>query len=165
MARPQFEMTWAAEDTAAVLKAQYRGAGRAERRMRLQGLWLLRSGRSVTETAAAVGVHRRTVDRWIDWYRTGGLAEVLAHRQGGRGQARKLTETQEAQVRAAVATGRFAAEVGAWITATFGVTFRPGGLDGLLRRLQAGPKVPRPRHEKADPAAQAAWQRGGSAVP
>ena len=130
--------------------------------MRLQGLWLLRQGRSVDETAAALGVHRRTVDRWVDWYRTGGLAGVLAHRQGGQGQARKLSEDQEAQVRAAVATGRFrrAGAVGAWITATFGVTFRPGGWDGLLRRLGAGPKVPRPRHEKAAPAAQAAWPRG-----
>jgi transposase len=114
-----------------------------------------------------VGVHRRTVDRWVDWYRTGGRAGVLAQRQGGHGQARKLTDDQEARVRAEVATGRFrsAAEVGAWITGTFGITFRPGGLDGLLRRLGAGPKVPRPRHEKVDPAAQAAWQKGGSPRP
>ena len=132
--------------------------------MRLHGLWLLREGRSVDETAAAVGVHRRTVDRWVAWYRTGGLAAVLAHRQGGRGQPRKLTPEQEARVRAEVATGRFrtAAEIGAWITTTFGVRFRPGGVSSLLRRLRAAPKVPRPRHEKADPAAQAAWQRGGS---
>ena len=164
MARPQFEVVWAAEDTAAALKAHYRKESRADRRLRLHGLWLLRCGRSVEETATAVGVHRRTVDRWVAWYRAGGASGVLAHRQGGHGQPRKLSADQEAQLRAEIATGRFrsAAEVGAWITTTFAVRYRPGGLDGLLRRLRAAPKVPRPRHEKADLAAQAAWQRGGS---
>jgi transposase len=164
MARPRFEMAWEEADTAAALKARYRSEARADRRMRLQGLWLLRSGRSVDEAAAAVGVHRRTVDRWVAWYRTGGLAAVLAHRQGGHGQPRKLTADHEAQVRAEVATGRFrtTAEVGGWIAATYGVRFQPGGVTSLLKRLRAAPKVPRPRHEKADPAAQTAWQRGGS---
>ena len=162
MARPRFEMTWAEADTAAALKARYRAEARADRRMRLQGLWLLREGRSVDETAAAVGVHRRTVDRWVAWYRRGGVDGALAHRQGGRGQPRKLTPEQEARVRAEVATDRFrTAESGAWIAATFGVRFRRGGVSSLLRRLRAAPQVPRPRHEKADPAAQAAWQRGG----
>lgn len=164
MARPQFTMTWAAEDIAGTLKARYRAEPRADRRLRLQGLWLLREGRSVAETAAAVGVHRRTVDRWVDWYRTGGLVGVLAHRQGGRGRAGKLTPEQEAQVAAAVATGRFrtAAEIGAWIDAMFAVSFRPGGVAHLLARVRAAPKVPRPRHEKADSTAQAAWKKGGS---
>src|SRR5215211_5786662 len=126
MARPQFEVAWAEADTVGALKAQYRGERQADRRLRLHGLWLLREGRAVDETAAAVGVHRRTVDRWVGWYRAGGMAEVLAHRQGGYGQPRKLTTDQEAQVRAEVATGRFrsAVEVGAWIGATFGVTYR-----------------------------------------
>jgi len=167
MARPRFELAWATEDTAAALKARYRGATRADQRLRLQGLWLLREGRSVDEVAAAVGVHRRTVDRWVAWYRTGGLGGVLVHRQGGHGQPRKLTAEQEARVGAEVATGRFrtAAEIGTWIAAAFGVSFRPGGRAHLLARLRAAPKVPRPRHEKADAAAQAAWKKGASARP
>jgi transposase len=160
-------MVWAEADTEAALKARYRSEGRADRRLRLHGLWLLRAGRSVDETAALVGVHRRTVDRWVDWYRTGGLGGVLAHRQGGRGRARKLTVAQEAQVAAEVATGRFATAtaIGAWIHTTFSADFRPGGVSSLLRRLRAKPKVPRPRHVQADPAAQEAWQRGGSTPP
>ena len=130
--------------------------------MRLQGLWLLRQGRSVDAVAVAVGVHRRTVDRWVAWYRAGGLSGVLAHRQGGHGQPPRLTADQQAPVAAAVATGRFAtaAQVGAWIEDTYGVTYRPGGLYELLGRLRCHPQVPRPLHEKADPAAQAAWQGG-----
>ena len=164
MARPRFAMTWAAEDTAETLKAQYRAEARADRRMRLQGVWLLREGRSVDAVAAAVGVHRRTVDRWVDWYRTGGRAGVRAHRQGGRGREPKLTPAQQHQVRTEVATGRFrtAADVGVWIGTTFGVGFQPGGVASLLVRLQAAPKVPRPRHTKADGAAQEAWKTGGS---
>lgn len=167
MARPRFEMTWDEADTAAALKARYRSEARADRRLRLQGLWLLRRGCTVDETAAAVGVHRRTGDRWVDWYRRGGLADVLTHRQGGHGQPRRLALDQEAQVQAEVATGRFrtAAEVGVWIAATFGVSFRPGGVCRLLRRLQAAPKAPRPQHEKAAPAAQAGWKKGGSPTP
>jgi hypothetical protein len=43
MARPRFEMGWEGADTAAALKARYRSEARANRRMRLQGLWLVRT--------------------------------------------------------------------------------------------------------------------------
>jgi transposase len=163
-----FVMVWAAEDTEAALKATYRAEPDGKRRMRLHGLWLLRQGRPVDEVAAAVGVHRRTVERWVDWYRhEGGLPGVLAHRQGGVGQPSRLTAEQREQVAVEVETGRFrtAAEVGGWIAATFGVTYRPGGVQDLLGRLRCHPKVPRPLHEKADRAAQAAWRGGASVTP
>ncbi len=165
MARPQFVMTWAAGDTEAALKALSRAEADGKRRMRLQGLWLLRQGRGVDEAAAVVGVHRRTVDRWVAWYRNGGRAGVLAHRQGGHGRPSRLTAEQQEQVAAEVAMGRFAtaAQVGAWIADTYEVTYRPGGLDDLLGRLRCHPKVPRPLHEKADLEAQARWKGGASA--
>ena len=165
MARPQFELAWAEEDTEAALKAAYRATADGGVRMRLHGLWLLRQGRSVDEVAAAVGVHRRTVDRWVAWYRGGGLAGVLAHRQGGRGRPARLTAEQQEEVAAAVATGRFAtaAQIGTWIGERYGVTYRPGGVYDLLGRLRCHPKVPRPLHERADLATQEAWQKGGSA--
>jgi transposase len=164
----RFVMDWAAEDTEAALKAAYRAEAEGKRRMRLHGLWLLRSGRPVDAVAAAVGVHRRTVERWIDWYRhEGGRSGVLAHRQGGVGQPSRLTAAQQEQLAAEVATGRFrtAAEIGRWISATFGVTYQPGGVQDLLGRLKCHPKVPRPLHEKADPVAQAAWKGGTSTRP
>lgn len=160
-----FVMAWAAEDSEAVLKARYRSEADGKRRMRLQGLWLLREGKSVDGVAAAVGVHRRTVERWIDWYRhEGGVGGLLAHRQGGVGQRSRLTPEQREQLTEAVATGRFrtAAEVGTWIAATFAVSYRPGGIQDLLSRLRCHPKVPRPLHELADLDAQAAWKRGAS---
>ena len=161
----RFVMAWEEDDTEAALRARYRAEAEGERRMRLQGLWLLRQGRHVDEVAAAVGVHRRTVERWIDWYRhEGGTAGVLAHRQGGVGRPSRLTAEQREELAAEVASGRFAtaAEIGAWIAETYGVIYRPGGLYDLLGRLRCHPKVPRPLHEKADLAAQAAWKGGAS---
>jgi hypothetical protein len=69
MARPQVAMVWAEEDTEAALRARYRAASDGRVRMRLQGLWLLRQDWSVDAVAAAVGVHRRTVDRWTGGWR------------------------------------------------------------------------------------------------
>ena len=159
-----FVLAWAQEDTEAALKERYRAEADAARRMRVQGLWLLRQGQHVTAVAAAVGVHRRTVERWVDWYRhEGGVTGVLAHHQGGVGGVPLLTAEQQEEVAQEVATGRFrtAREIGEWITESYGVTYRPGGVSTLLGRLRCHPKVPRPLHEKADPHAQEKWKKGG----
>jgi transposase len=157
-------MVWAEPDTEETLKARYLAEVHVRRRQWLHGLWLLRRGWRVDEVADAVGAGRRTVERWIDWYRTSGLEGVLAHRQGGVGQPPRLTAAQQEQVATEVATGRFrtAREIGVWISQTFAVTYRPGGVTALLRRLRGHPKIPRPLHEKADLAAQEDWKKGGS---
>lgn len=157
-----FVMAWAAVDSEAALKARYLAEAHRRRRQWLQGLWLLRRGWRVDDVAEAVGAGRRTVERWVDWYRTSGLDGVLAHRQGGVGQPARLTATQQEQVAVEVATGRFrtAAEVGTWIAATFAVTYRPSGVQDLLSRLRCHPKVPRPLHEQADLIVQDAWKKG-----
>lgn len=163
-----FVMAWAEADTEEALKDRYLREAHARRRQWLHGLWLLRRGWRVDAVADAVGVGRRTVARWIDWYRhEGGVDGVLAHRQGGTGQPPRLTGEQQAQLGDEIATGRFrtAAEIGGWITQTFGVTYRPGGVSSLVGRLRCHPKVPRPLHEKADLAQQAAWKGGALARP
>jgi transposase len=162
-----FVMVWAAADSEEALKARYLAEAHPRRRQWLHGLWLLRRGWRVDDVADAVGAGRRTVERWIDWYRTGGLDGLLAHRQGGHGRPAWLTAEQQERAATEVATGRFrtAAEVGAWIAATFGAAYRPGGVASVLGRLRCHPKVPRPLHEKADPAAQAAWKGGASKAP
>ncbi|MBI2320532.1 MAG: winged helix-turn-helix domain-containing protein [Chloroflexi bacterium] len=129
----------------------------------MHGLWLLRDGWRLGEVSEVVGVHYRTVQRWVAWYRVGGLAAVQAHKMGGTGQAPFLTSAQEAEVAAAVATGRFRTgeELRAWIAERFGVAYTVGGVYSLLERLRCRPKVPRPMHAKADRAAQEAWKKGG----
>jgi transposase len=155
-------IAWAPEDDAARLKGLYQAERRADVRPRLHALWLLRTGRRIREVAAVLGVHERNVQRWVSWYRAGGVAEVSAHRRQGAGQRPLLTADQQAQLRAQAATGAFrtAAEARRWVQATFGVSYRAGGMYDLLARLRIHPKVPRPRNPKADAAVQDAWKRG-----
>lgn len=158
---------WRAEDEEPALKARYLKERRSDVRPRLHALWLLRSGWRVREVAQVVGVHERTVQRWVGWYRDGGVAAVRAHRQAGTGQPAFLTTDQQAQLGEQAATGAFrtAAEAQRWVETQFGVRYRPGGMYALLGRLRIHPKVPRPINPKADQVAQAAWKKGGSPTP
>ena len=155
---------WAAGDDAASLYERYRRERRADVRPRLHGLWLVRAGRSAREAAEVLGVHERTVTRWLGWYRTGGLAAVEARHAGGQGAPSFLTAEQRAALAAEVATGRFrtGAEIRRWVEERWGVAYTEGGMYALLQRLRCAPKVPRPLHAKADTAAQARWKKGGS---
>lgn len=164
MGRP-WRVEWRPEDTAEALKAAYQRERDPEVRTRLHGLWLLRSGRRLGDTAAVVGVHYRSVQRWVEWYRTGGVAAVCAHHAGGHGQPSRLTPEQEAALAEEAAKGSFTttADALAWVAQQFGVSYRPKGMYTVLQRIRCRPKVPRPIHVKADPDAQAAWKKG--AVP
>lgn len=156
-------VAWA--ETAGELEGRYRGEPDVERRKRLGALWLVRCGGRAADAGRAVGVGGRTVERWLGWYRMGGLAEVLRRvpGHGAVGQPHRLTAEQRGGVVARCAAGDFRTfeEARAWVEATYGVAYRPGGLYTALRRLGVRPKVPRPVAEKADRAAQGAWKQGG----
>ena len=163
----RFSVPWQEADTAEVLKAGYLAEHAGEIRSRLQALWLLRAGHSLAETTATLGVHYRTVQRWVGWYRRGGLALVRARRMGGTGQTPFLTGEQQAEVAHEVGSGRFrtAAEIRDWIAERYQARYTVGGVYTLLARLRCGPKVPRPINPKTDPTEQEAWKKGGSALP
>jgi len=158
-----FRVDWREADSAAALKRAYQAERTPAVRQRLQALWLLRSGWPLAQAAAATGAHYRSVQRWVAWYRAGGVAAVRAHRLGGTGQVPLLSAAAQAQVADEVATGRFrtAAEIQGWIAETYGVTYTLAGIYSLLDRLRCAPKVPRPLHQKADPAAQDRFNKGG----
>ena len=158
-----FVVAWRDEDTEEALRTAYRAERDPALRQRVQALWLLRGDmRLVGEVASVVGVNYRTVQRWVRWYRSGGLAAIRSHRLGGPGQPPRLTPEQQEQVAQAVETGRFrsAATIRVWITETFGVTYSEGGMYTLLARLRCAPKVPRPLHAKANLEDQEAWKKG-----
>ncbi len=165
MAGKRVAIKWQAEDTPEALRERYRKQEKGEVRTRLHALWLLRRGWGMEEVAEIVGVHYRTLQRWVGWYREGGVTEVCARHGGGHGQPAWLTPEQEAAVAEEAAQGTFttAADVRRWVTDQFGVTYRLKGIYGLLRRVRCHPKVSRPMHAKADPEAQEAWKKG--AVP
>lgn len=169
MARRGRKLTvaWAAEDDAAGLYERYRRERRADVRPRLHGLWLVRTGKTTREVAEVLGVDERTVQRWLAWYRAGGLAPLEGRHAQGRGAPSFLTSEQHATLAEEVATGRFrtAAEIRAWVQEQWAVSYTEGGMYALLHRLQCAPKVPRPIHEKTDQLAQARWKKGGSRKP
>lgn len=160
-----FVVAWNEEDTEDALRAAYRAERDVDVRQRLHALWLLRGGeRRMDEVAGLVGTTYRTVQRWVAWYREGGLEAIRTHRMGGYGQTPRLTEEQQEHLATEVATGRFrnAVAIRAWVSETFGVPYTEGGMYSLLKRLRCKPKVPRPLHEKANLAEQEAWKKGGS---
>lgn len=156
------QIAW--QDDEAALRRRYQQERDPELRPRWHALWLVRRGMSLRAAAQVLGVDERSVRRWVAWYRTGGLAEVGRRRRGDRtGRAGWLTADQQAQLRAAASQGAFrtAAEAAQWVAAVFGVAYTSSGMRSLLHRLDCRPKVPRPLVEKADPATQAAWKKGG----
>jgi transposase len=151
------------QDDEVTLWQRYRSEPDPEVRTRWHALWRLRQGRSATETAALIGVHRCSVQRWLAWYRQGGLAAVAQHRQGGRqGRRAYLTAEQQAHLKAETAQGtiRTVREAVRWVEQRFGVRYTEWGMRSLLHRLKIHPKVPRPLAANADLEAQEAWKKG-----
>jgi transposase len=128
----------------------------------LTGVWLclkyelrqmlVRSGWPLGAVANAVGTHYRSVQRWIAWYRQGGVAAVRARRRGGIGQSAWLSAAAQEELSDAVATGRFrtATEVRDWIATRYQVTYTLAGVYSLLERLRCAPKVPHPLHAQTE---------------
>ena len=162
MAR-QLQMEW--QEDAATLYARYKQEKDYQKRTRLHALWLVRQGHGLYQVAATVGVHYRTVQEWVAWYRRGGLAEVLRHRWGGHGgPARRLTADQEAELRVQASRGtiRTIQDGVAWARETCQVDYSYWGMRWVFDRLKLKKKVPRPRHPKTSVGEQAAWKKGVS---
>jgi transposase len=115
----------------------------------------------LTETAAVVRAHYRTVQQWVAWYRAGGLAGVGTPRIGGRsGPARRPQPEHEAALVAQANTVGFAtvAEAATWLEAQTGTHYSPWGMRWVPVRLGLRPKVTRPLAAKASLEQQAAWK-------
>ncbi len=153
---------WHEDDTPTALKEAYLSQRDVSVRTRLHGLWLIRSGWQIKAAAEAVGVHYRSAQRWVEWYRDCGLDEVVSRRMGGVGQPRYLNSDQEERLVEEVRSGRFrtAGEISDWVESEYRVRFRGNSIYSVLERLGCSPKVPRSRHEKADVEAQESWKKG-----
>ena len=110
------------------------------RRQRLQALLLLRDGQRIGEVSETLGVHYRTIQRWVDWYRTGGL-DVVMERTPGHGAPGRKTflspeQTEELLCRYASGELRTVRDAIEWVMTHYGVRYSTNGMYALLRRAK-----------------------------
>lgn len=126
------------------LHAMFENERNGHRRARLQALWMLRTGSSIGEAGRAVGVDYRTVQRWVSWYRKGGLRDVLTRTPGyaAPGRPSRLTERQIADLIGRSRNGQFrtVSDAVIWSAQTYGVTYTYTGMYALLGRRGSGPE-------------------------
>lgn len=127
---------WA--ETADVLHARYKRERNGHRRARLQALWMLRSGSSIGAAGNAVGVDYRTIQRWVAWYREGGLDAVLTRTPGyaAPGRPSRLTAEQRSALLRKNRQGHFRTVRDAvdWVQQEYGVSYTYTGMHALLHR-------------------------------
>lgn len=133
-------------------------------RTRLQIISLAMQGHTAPQIARTLDASRRSVQEWVRRYNQQGLEGLVDRRGGNR---RHLTHEQEQQIIAYV--DRLAADpregvrrgqdLRRWIEQQFHVLYSLNGIYELLHRLGYSCLMPRPRHAKADPAAQEAFKK------
>lgn len=147
--------------TADQLADLIRGEPRAKLARRLAAVRLAVLGRTAAQVAAEVLLSERQVRTWVARYNAGG-PDALADRPG-RGRKAPLTPDQEDRLKNRLRAGPAAADgvcalrgadVRRILAAEFGVVRCLQATYDLLHRLGFEPLRPRPRHPKADPAAQ-----------
>jgi transposase len=161
VARP-FQINWQEDEQ--TLYELYKQAKDHQNRTRLQALWLLRQSRPMGQVAEIVGVHYRTLQEWVAWYRQGGVRAVLGHRHGGHGgQERRLSSEQEAELKTKAAAGEIRTiHAGvAWVKQSYEVDYSYWGMRWVFDRLELRPKVPRPQSPQASLPQQEAWKKKG----
>lgn len=128
------------------LQSLYERERNGHRRARLQAFHLLRGGSSIGEAGRAVGVDYRTVQRWVSWYRQGGLESVLTRTPGhaAPGRPSRLTEAQIADLVGRSLRGEFRTVSDAvhWSAESYGVKYTYTGMYALLGRRGANSHDP-----------------------
>lgn len=150
------------------LERRYRAARDPVARTHLQIVWLVAAGRTCAEAAAAAGYCVDWVRAVIKRYNAGGPEALGDRRHGNPGAKPLLSPAQQDELREALGgpapdgglwTGRKVAD---WMAERLGRPVHEARGWEHLTRLGFRPLRPRPREERADPAAQAAFKKGGS---
>lgn len=159
----RLQIEW--QETAEELKHLYRQEKHPQRRERLMSFWHLCEGKQVKDVAEMIGTDVRIIQKWLAWYRIGGLVEVLRRvtGHGTIGQPAYLSHLQQKALAARVKLGDFRTvwDVMAWVEARWGVIYSYEGMRSMMKRNQCVLKVPRPQSEKANPQEQENWKKGG----
>jgi len=134
--------------------------------IRLRAVILAKRGHDAPSVARLLGRSRRAVQQWVRWYNQEGVGALPDAARAG--MKPKLKPEDQAQLCAWLDAGPppdgpvcayRGPEVRAHIKAAFGVPFSVSGAYQLLHRLGYSALRPRPRHRKADTAAQEAFKQ------
>jgi transposase len=151
------------QEDIAQLQAAEKAARDKSRADRVRMLRFLKEGRvaGVSQAAEILDYSVRTVQRWWQCYREGGLAGLLAPAQR-RGLAERITpeawEGLQAEMRAGHIGGLHEAQV--YLRDTWHIAYGIDAISKLFRRRKTKLKTGRPHHRKAaSPAEQAAFKK------
>ncbi len=157
------------QESSEELKQLYQKETHPQRRTRLQALWQLSQGKGIQDVVDSTGASYRSVQKWIRWYRQGGLGEILRRVVGHQAKGKKpyLNRLQQKALVAKVQLGQFRTvwDVIQWVWGRWVVRYTYQGMYSLMKGLGLGLKVPRPHSEKADAQQQIAWKKGGFPTP
>lgn len=151
------------QDDEAALKAAYQNEKNATIKTRLHLLWLVRQGQTVSQAAPLVGVHYRTAQEWIAWYKQGGVPQLKARKRDGVGRQPRLNADQKEALKAkARSEGLVSVKDGLrFVQEQFGIPYTESGMNKVFAALELRKKVPRPRNTKASQEVQDTYKKGG----
>jgi len=151
------------------LERRYRQARDPVERSQWQIVWLLARGAASEQVGETTGYSLTWVYTVARRYNADGERGISDRRHGNPGGPRVLSDEQQAALDralegAAPDGGKWtAAKVAGWIAQQTGQAVSVSTGWRYLRRLDWRRYRPRPRHAKADPDAQAAFKKMGSA--
>jgi transposase len=148
------------------LDAMIDAEARARQRDRLRMVRLALRGEEKEQIAGTLGVAKSTVESWAYRYRDGGLEALTPKQRPGRPARLTPQRAQEFKARftagprepdgVCTLRGKDAVRI---LSDEYQVNYSLSGAYDLLHRLGLSCLVPRPRHEKNDPAAIEAFQQ------
>ncbi len=148
------------------LERRYRQARDGVGRSQWQIIWLVAQGRTCQEVGAQTGYSVSWVRTLIHRYNRQGPAAIGDRRHANPGQRGLLSKEQQAELAQVLDQpspegGLWSGpQVAGWMSQRLGRTVWPQQGWVYLRRLGFTPHRPRPRHAKADGAAQQAFKGG-----
>lgn len=157
----------AAHLTDTEVRDRFRACRDATERARWQVIWLKTQQRTADAIAEVTGYSARWVRALIHRYNSGGPDALRDRRHDHSGAPAMLTAEQQAALDAQLATGTApdggpwtGPKVARWIEQTTGRAhvYDQRGWEWLIR-LGFSSQTPRPYHDQADPAAQAAFKK------
>ena len=147
------------------LETRYRKAREGVEKSHWQILWLLAQGKATREVAEVTGYCLNWIHILVRRYNQQGPQAIVDQRHRNPGAAPLLSAEQQAHLVQALDgpapdgglwTGR---QVAQWIQTHSGRQVHPQRGWEYLKRLNYSKRVLRPRHAKADPAAQEAFKK------